>query len=96
MAPPFTPVPGTNLLVGNFGAGTNSRIVIIATPDATMHGPWEKIAGSNVIIVGAETREELHRLFVSHSINQIRTMLPGGISGRTAISIRQWLGLFGA
>jgi hypothetical protein len=92
----FQPIPDTHLLVANFGAGTNSRVVVVTTPDATIDEPWEKVPGSNVIVIGTNTKQELHQLFASHSVKQIRALLPGGISGRTAISIRQWLGLFGA
>jgi hypothetical protein len=93
MAPPFTRVPGTNLLVGNFGAGTNSRVVIFATPQTTFNDTWQKIDGTTIIVAGQETREALRELFERHSIRQVRDMLPGGLSGSTAVYLRQWLRL---
>lgn len=94
MTDQFKPIPDYNLLIANFGEGTNSRIIIFRTPDATMTDPWEKIPGTNILLIGRATRAELHKYIQNTSWRATDQQLPNGIGGRTYTAIRKYLGLY--
>lgn len=86
----FTPIPGYNLQVSTSGE-LQSRVLIFRSNDIS--GPWERVEGTQIIIVGTEAKKELFRLVSNHGRPTANEIIPGGIAGRAYPALRKHLQL---
>lgn len=86
----FTTIPNYNLQVSTSGE-LQSRILIFRSDDIS--GPWERVDGTQIIIVGSEAKKELFRLVNNHGRPTANEIIPGGIAGRAYPALRKHLGL---
>jgi len=87
----FKNIKGYELIVGNFGGGTNSRIIVFM--QRGKRGKWVKVAKANILIVGPGAVKELRQFLLQQPKSIIVSAIPGGMSGRTLTELRRHLGV---
>lgn len=82
--------------VASFGA-SKGRILIFRSTDTRAPDTWQKIPGTQTIIVGGDhAKTALTNALKNLGRTQIEKTIPGSISGRTLTNIRRWLGIPGS
>lgn len=83
---------GYDLIVHSLSAGTNSRIIVITLIDAVLPGEMEKVANSNVVLIGgSDARNELRHFLTSTAA--ARFVFTPPLSSRTEQALRRFVGI---
>lgn len=88
----FVPIQHFNLSICNSGE-SHGRIIIFKTKNGNDGGEWERVEGSQIIIVGKEAKLELQKLVQIYGRPTINEIIPGGIAGRAYLALRKHLGI---